>query len=289
MITGHQHASMCDQVMAANVEFYGKIAEIYDQYEFCASEAFFQEMLQSDLNTMQSRLPKGRVRCLDCGGGSGNLTLKMLARGWDVTVVDVSPDMLSVSQSKVASSGYTAEFVNDSIEHFLTVSRGTFDVITFSSVLHHLYSPLDVVQEIAPRVAADGFFYSNFDPILPSSRVLAKCFYDLDTVAAKLKHDRRDLLPGLTRRIKKLFLANDPLHGRAVGCAGDLAEYHARTGLDDFSIERALAQRGFAVDRQRYPVARTKATLWVNRCLKAFLDFKIMAQRTNGGERTARW
>jgi SAM-dependent methyltransferase len=284
----YQRASMCDQVMAANVEFYGKIAEIYDQYEFCASELFFQEMLENDLNRMQSRLPKGRVRCLDCGGGSGNLTLKMLARGWDVTVVDVSPDMLSVSKSKVASSGYTAEFVNDSIEHFLSVSRGTFGLITFSSVLHHLYSPLEVVQEIATRVSPGGFFYSNFDPVLPSSRVLAKCFYDLDTIVAKVTRDPGDLLPGFARRLKKLFLPQDPVHRRALLSAGDLAEYHARTGLDDLSIETALAKRGFEVDRHRYPVARTKATLWVNRCLQAFLDFKIMAQRMNGGAVAAR-
>ena len=278
-----QRGPMCDEVIAANVKYYEQIAETYDQYESCASDTYLQGMLQSDLDTMQSRMKQDRIRCLDCGGGSGNLTLKMLARGWNVTVVDLSPDMLRVSKSKVALNGYTAEFLNDSIEHFLSTSRGDFDVVAFSSVLHHLYSPLDVVREIAARITPGGFFYSNFDPTLPSSPFLTKWFYDVDTIVAKIVRDRADLLPGIARRLRKLFLEQDPAHGRAIAGPGDLAEYHARTGLDDVSIAKTLEQRGFVVDVQRYPVARTKTMLWANRCLRAFLDFRIMAQRKDEG------
>src|ERR1700751_2454222 len=85
-----------DQVILANQEFYKHIAQKYDDYEACASDEFFQRWIEGDLKVIESKLPKrsDAVRCLDCGGGTGNVALKMLRRGWDVTVVDVSADML---------------------------------------------------------------------------------------------------------------------------------------------------------------------------------------------------
>jgi ubiquinone/menaquinone biosynthesis C-methylase UbiE len=268
-----------DQIISANVAFYREIAEKYDHYESCASEEFYQRMLSDDLDKMQALLPSTNVRCLDCGGGSGNLTLKMLERGWKVTVVDVSPDMLEVSKAKIKANGYTAEFVNDSIENFLSWNHDLFTVISFSSVLHHLYSPVEVVREVAAHVEPGGFFYSNFDPVLPSSRLLATCFYNLDTILAKVFRDQKDLLPGIMRRIRKWNRKPDEAHHRIVASPGDLAEYHARSGLDDRLIVEEFEQQGFLVSRERYPVGRTKLMLWGNRWLRAMLNFKIMSQR----------
>ncbi len=270
-----------DQVVSANIEFYREIAEKYDRYESCASDAFFQEMLENDVDEMGRSLQNqfGQIRCLDCGGGTGNLTLKLLRRGWAVTVVDVSPDMLEISRTKIRASDYTARFVNDSIEHFLASSAEEFEVIAFSSVLHHLYSPVQVVREAAARIRPGGFFYSNFDPVFPSSRLVGTCFYNFDTILAKLLYDRKDLLPGMARRFRKLTLPRDAAHARAIASPGDLAEYHARQGLDDSSIGAALEGQGFRVTRVRYAAGRTKMTRWINNRLGAFLSFKLLAQR----------
>ena len=35
------------------------------------------------------------------------------------------------------------------------------------------------------NVQPGGFFYSNFDPVRPSSRFLATCFYNVDTILAQ--------------------------------------------------------------------------------------------------------
>lgn len=271
--------SLRDQVISANVAFYREIAEKYDHYECCASNQFYQRMLDDDLDRMQALLPRESIHCLDCGGGSGNLTLKLLKRGWRVTVVDVSPDMIELSKARVRANGCTAEFVNDSIESFLSRNHDFFSLITFSSVLHHLYSPVAVIREAATHVRPGGFFYSNFDPVPPASRLLATCFYNLDTVFAKAVRDQKDLLPGVLRRVRKWKLRPDKAHKRVVGSPGDLAEYHARIGLDDRLIVAALEQEGFLVTVEHYPVGRTAPMLWGNRWLRAMLNFKIMSQR----------
>src|ERR1700730_16787516 len=86
------------QVIAANIDFYRNIAKKYDEYETCVRNEALQRMLLTDLERMSRILENssGNIRCLDCGGGSGNISLKMLEMGWNVTVVDVSSDMLTL-------------------------------------------------------------------------------------------------------------------------------------------------------------------------------------------------
>jgi 2-polyprenyl-3-methyl-5-hydroxy-6-metoxy-1,4-benzoquinol methylase len=272
-----------DEVIRANKEFYRQIADKYGGYESCASDAFFQGWIEEDLKIVERKLPKRgtAVRCLDCGGGTGNVTLKMLSRSWRVTVVDVSADMLEILERKVYSSGACATFLNESVESFFSRSNETFDVISFSSVLHHLYSPLDAVKTAAQQVSPQGFFYSVFDPVPPSSHFAAGCLLSLDTFLAKLLHDRGDIFPGVARRMRKLIAARETAHDRAVVSAGDLAEYHALEGIDDTAIESLLIQAGFQVDRKRYPVGRTGLMRQVNHYLQLVLNFKILAQRVS--------
>ena len=129
------------------------------------------------------------------------------------------------------------------------------------------------------RIKPGGFFYSNFDPAFPSSRLLATCFYDFDTILAKVLMDRKDFLPGIIRRFRKLTNARDELHERVVASTGDLAEYHARKGLDGGCLADTLRGLGFSVGVEHYPVGRTEFALWCNRHLHALMSFKILARR----------
>jgi 2-polyprenyl-3-methyl-5-hydroxy-6-metoxy-1,4-benzoquinol methylase len=269
------------RVIDANVEFYKEIAKKYDSYEACACEEFYQLMLEEDVDAIAASLTPRfeRIRCLDCGGGSGNLTIKMLRRGWEVTVVDVSPEMLALLKRKVRRLGFEARFENRSIEGFLSATTGKWELITFSSVLHHLYRPEEVVRKAAARIGVGGIFYSNFDPVRPESRMVSSCFYNLDTTLAKALHDRRDFLPGIGRRLQKLMGRAPKTLERVVAGAGDLAEYHARAGLDDAAIAGVLEQEGFRVQWTRYATGRTRLTRWLNERVRALLSFKLMAQR----------
>src|SRR2546423_7885757 len=84
--------SVREQVILANKEFYRQIASKYDHYEYCASDVFFQRVIEQDLEAISKKLDQRHepIHCLDCGGGTGNLTLKMLRRGLQVTGVDGS-------------------------------------------------------------------------------------------------------------------------------------------------------------------------------------------------------
>jgi len=99
-----------DRVIAANVEFYREIADKYEGYESYLFDKVLQKSLEDDLDRIGYYFASlGRApSCLECGGGTGNLTLKMCARGWDVTVVDISDHMLDLLKKKGAHEGLFA-------------------------------------------------------------------------------------------------------------------------------------------------------------------------------------
>jgi len=270
------------RIVAANRDFYREIAEKYDRYESCVSSAYLQAILDADLDKIHSSCTslERRPQCLDCGGGTGNLALKMLARGWDVTVVDVSDEMLGVLSKKAVTRGYSPKLINNAIAQFLTTVSDTFDLVSFNSVLHHLYSFARIAEMAATRVRPGGFFYSNFDPVIPRYPLWTRIFESLDIAAAKLMLDSRDFMPGIWRRTRKLFRRRDSLLSRSVVSAGDLAEYHAQSGVDDAQILRVLERQGFTiVEHLKYPAGRTRAGQFLNRRLRLLENFKIIARR----------
>jgi len=269
-------------VVEANVEFYRQIASKYDRYETCASNPRLQQALDRDLDHIEMILGQRSrpIQCLDCGGGTGNLTLRMLKKGWSVTVVDVSPDMLAILKNKARRANYSPRLVRDSISNFLACSQNTYDVVAFCSVLHHLYQYLPIVALAAERVGPEGLFYSTFDPVVARFPRASLWFETFDTVLAKVIRDRGDFFPGMARRAKKFVQRRTAPNERPVASPGDLAEFHAKSGLDDIAIVKSLDERGFKViDHLRWAAGRTAPARALNRRLRLMENFKIIAQR----------
>ncbi len=272
------------RVIEANVAFYLQIAEKYDSYETYLFDPDLQQTLEDDLDMIGSHFSSlGRTpSCLECGGGTGNLTLKMCARGWAVTVVDVSEKMLGLLQEKACAQGHSPNLIQGPIERFLEKATEPYDLVAFSSVLHHLYSYLSIVERATKQLSLGGIFYSNYDPLAPKSPFWAGAFDALDTTIAKVLFDPADVLPGIRRRLRKFFSGSDPEFGRAVASAGDVAEFHVRTGVDDMQIQRILEANGFSIVRhQRFATGRTAVARFLNDRLRLLESFKIIARRNS--------
>lgn len=269
------------RVIEANVAFYREVGDKYDSYEAYLFDPVLQQSLEDDLDKIGSYFVSlGRApACLDCGGGTGNLTLKMCKRGWDVTVVDVSDKMMGLLQEKAKAQGYSPALVLSPIEQYVDTTRRSYDVITFSSVLHHLYSYLSVVERSVQRLRPGGIFYSNYDPLSRKYPLCACIFESLETTIAKLLFDPKDVLPGIGRRLRRFVSRNDPSFGRQVTTAGDLAEFHVGSGVDDKTILHILRSSGFSVvEHKRFATGRTTFTRSLNNRLRLLESFKIIAR-----------
>ncbi len=270
------------EVVQANLDFFRGFAHKYDRYESPVFDPFFQQMLNGDLDRITASFEQSKKQptALDCGGGTGNISLKLLERGWSVTVVDVSPDMLAILRHKCRARRLSPVIVNEALETFLAETRQTYDLVCFGSVLHHLHSYLRVVSLAAERVRAGGFFYSNFDPVIPKWPLLADAVTSLDTLAAKIQYDPADVLSGILRRLKKLAMKPSAVHERSVASLGDLADYHSETGVDDSRILFNLSQTGFTIlQHMRYGRGRTAPIRALNELCHFSESWKILALR----------
>jgi ubiquinone/menaquinone biosynthesis C-methylase UbiE len=275
------HAVAQAKVIKANVSFYLQVAEKYDTYETYLFDPALQQSIEDDLDKIGSHFSQlGRSpSCLDCGGGTGNLTLKMCRRGWTVTVVDVSEKMLGLLREKARAQRFSPTLVNSSIEQYLETTCETYDLITFSSVLHHLYSYLSVVERSVQRLRPGGMFYSNYDPLSRKYPLCARVFESFDTTIAKALFDPKDVLPGIRRRLHRFVSRNDPTFRRPLTTAGDLAEFHVGSGVDDKQILELLQARGFSViEHKTFATGRTNFTRALNNRLRLLESFKIIAR-----------
>jgi hypothetical protein len=136
------------------------------------------------------------------------------------------------------------------------------------------------VRLAANRVRPRGFFYSNFDPVIPKRPLLADAVTSMDTLAAKSQYDPADVLPGILRRLKKLAMKPTSVHRRSVASLGDIADYHSETGVDDCRILSILSQEGFAIlEHLRYGSGRTSPIRTLNDFCHFSESWKILAQK----------
>ncbi len=98
---------------------------------------------------------RGRVRALDAGCGTGNVTAHLIAAGATVTAADLSQRFLAIVRERFAGSGALDGTVALNGRDLAPIPDGAFDLVVTYSVLHHVPDYLRFVRELA-RVAAPG-------------------------------------------------------------------------------------------------------------------------------------
>src|SRR5439155_5027759 len=110
------------RVAEANRQYYAQSASLYEASETCVTDRRFQSRLEADLDqiiAISGQHPKV-TQALDACGGSGNVSLKLLYRGVDVTLVDISSELLEILRGKFASPRMTAGSVCSEIVSFFS-------------------------------------------------------------------------------------------------------------------------------------------------------------------------
>ena len=133
--------------------------EVYNRYE--------QKRLNSALKMVDKLVADNRVRAkkaLDFGAGTGNLTVKLLQMGYDVTAIDISAEMCKILEKKCKNYLEAKKLVviNSPIED-VSFDRDEFDLITCYSVLHHLPDYVDVIQRLCGFLKKGGVMYLDHE------------------------------------------------------------------------------------------------------------------------------
>jgi demethylmenaquinone methyltransferase/2-methoxy-6-polyprenyl-1,4-benzoquinol methylase len=118
-----------------------------------------------------SRLPRGG-HVLDVATGTGLVAAELLRRGFEVTGVDLSPEMLAVARRRF---GDEAELINASAEA-LPLASESFDHLTVTHLLRYVTDPGATLAELA-RVVRPGGVVASLEFGVP--RGLARPGWDL--------------------------------------------------------------------------------------------------------------
>jgi SAM-dependent methyltransferase len=239
-------------VAEANRRCYGRpsAADEYDKTHFLGARDL--EVLDADLKRALALLghpQQRRASALDACGGTGNAALRLQAMGCDTHLVDISPEMVAYYRRQCASRGYPASAESGEILSFFANNTRKFDLIVFSSALHHLEDPALVLRHAQTALSRSGLIVTIFDPVKPTRA--AKVLLEPVRLLDRALSERGKILGGIGRVARRLFRGGSRYKHAHVGemalsddNVGAIAEFHGDEGIDDQALAREIERTG---------------------------------------------
>lgn len=158
---------------------YGLFAQVYDKL----TENVPYDEIAGYYDNKIKKYGSGGNFLADIGCGTGNLTSRLAALGYDVIGADASPDMLSAAMNKPHEG---VQYICQSMTELEFYGEADFIVSTLDSV-NHLDSPEDIEKcfiAAAVNLRCGGLFLFDVNTIYKHKKVLADnvFVYDVDGV-----------------------------------------------------------------------------------------------------------
>ena len=240
------------KILAENIRVHTIEAKIYEKlhpeiFNWYEQKATWKRLQLLDRLTAASR-PR---RALDLGCGTGNLLLKLAKLGFSVTGVDISQDMLNRLSNYLPSSDI--HLVYSDIDSFLTGYTGvSFDVIAFSSVLHHLPDYMISLGRATQLLADGGVIYITHKPVKSEQS-------ERNSLSRKAQH----VVSRLSQVQWRVILRLEDLRVKKVDYS--LSDYHAKVGIPVNTVRHFFRERKFHIIEIRYYVAEKSGwAAWLN-------------------------
>ncbi|MDH2433099.1 methyltransferase domain-containing protein [Pokkaliibacter sp. MBI-7] len=121
-------------------------------------------LLQEDFQQAGPDLSQPGLKVLDAGGGIGQFSATLAARGHQVTLCDLSEEMLKLAREEFARTapGAEAQFIHGPLQVLSEEHLGQFDLLLFHAVMEWLVDPFEALQRLLPLVKPGGFFSVMF-------------------------------------------------------------------------------------------------------------------------------
>lgn len=256
----------------ANRLFYASEAATYEATEDCLCSGRQQSRLRTALREAIDRLDES-PSVLDACGGTGNVGMALRRHGITPVVVDVSPEMLQIWENKARGLGLSPEIHLAPIDEFLLTDARRWNLITFSSALHHLEDYTAVLKAAADRLAPGGLILTIFDPVraTPSSRRLRRIDWIVWLILTNPPQFVRLMTAVIRRKVRP---------SQAGVHIGRMAERYAYEGIDDADLVRAVQAHGLEVlVHERYYDARLAVVRFALERLHSPLNFRLLLRR----------
>jgi ubiquinone/menaquinone biosynthesis C-methylase UbiE len=274
------------EILKANEDYHDQEADHYDSTQPFIRNDFAQKLFLDDIRSIIDKLSgvADPIRVLDCGAGTGNLTLKFLHHGCTVTSVDLSQNMLSRLQKKASALGKGKLDVSHSdIDSFLQTTKQRYNVVCSSSFLHHLPDYTSTYRLMTNVCAADAVIYTAFEP-LQSARLNAgqRCLRSADSLSYEVI-TRRLYNPLVVGRafMRRLHLLPTPEN--VLNQVDPSLIERPDLGIDSDTLSTILRSAGFRnIDAYWRPITRYRLTYLISKHLVHLNNALFLIARRSG-------
>lgn len=229
-----------EEILQANIEKYNNEHIVSYYRDFKEPRYAYDEygvIFGATLQVLSAR-SEHTLRVVDMCGGAGKsaFIFKKLVPQAEVTLVDLSGKMLDIARQRSQEEKIgKIEIVQEDAFTFLKRER-QFDIIVFSSAIHHFKDPINLLNSAAQRLSDHGVIITIAEPnILTKTKRYKTLAFLFCCWADKMTIMKRTVDRGI-----KLF------SGEAAAAADDfdIAEYQAYKGINDLQLEYDLQATG---------------------------------------------
>jgi len=250
-----------EEILQANIDKYDQdhIIDFYQDFEEPRySYIEYEIIFKAVLDHLARKLDRP-VRAVDMCGGAGKaaFVLKGCDPACQATLVDCSDKMLDIARQRIEKQKIPGvEVVLGDAFSFLEQGE-EYDLIVFSSAVHHFKEPVKLLQTAAGCLSEDGLIVTIADPTtLTKSRRYKFFEFMLSNTDVKKLKLKRIFSPGSNNSVESEDF--------------DLAEYQTFTGINDIKLAGQLRGVGLhPIVHLRYPAGEpymTKIMPWIGLC-----------------------
>jgi len=222
------------QIKRANILHHDVEAEFFEKMHPEGSSLYERSQVSKNFDYIRSN-STGNELCVDVGCGTGFVTSIELPFYKTVVATDISKRMLEVVRKRFGQFNSLSLLLCDA--ESLPLRREIADLVSVSSVLHHLPRPFNSITEISRVLKEGGFLYVTREPNLQRLRRFFD-FFDHAVVQRLVKLMRQ--LPFL----KFNFHESDKI---VEGLDYTKVDVHYSTGLHVEHLAEFLRSKSFEV------------------------------------------
>lgn len=160
-----------DRIREGNLKVFSVLAANYNRLHQEIFNLVEQKRLDQTLSKVENEIVANNSKALDFGCGTGNVTRLLLGHGFEVTAIDISPDMLSILSRRL-SSYIKARRLTIALADDPDTVGGEYSLIALYSVLHHLPDPIQYMASLARHVKIGGVLMVDHESKRPNPRRL---------------------------------------------------------------------------------------------------------------------
>ncbi|WP_392565749.1 tRNA uridine 5-oxyacetic acid(34) methyltransferase CmoM [Utexia brackfieldae] len=200
-----------------------------------------QAILKEDLDSLLATFPTGKpLKILDAGGGQGQFACYLASLGHQVTLCDISAEMLQIADENAKINRVNLNLIQcqvQSLDDYLLPGT-SFDLILFHAVLEWVSEPIAVLTMLKQYLTAEGalsLMFYNYHALLFRTVTLGNFGY---VNAGMAKRKKKTLSPDYPRKPEEVYQWLADLDFRIMGKTG-IRVFH------DFMVNKQKQQDAF--------------------------------------------